>query len=104
VADAVLLSKLAVSRPRRAGGRVQARVDADWNDGGPVVVGGIPSCRISERGTPLRATASLEEGVVHCMFILPQDSAGGLVTGRVSVSAPGAREATARFRFAVGKA
>jgi hypothetical protein len=101
VADGVVLSKLAASRPRRAGGRVQARVYARWNDGAPVAVGALPSCRISVRGTALRATSALDDGVVRGTFTLPEGSAGAPVNGTVSVSAPGAREASARFRFAV---
>jgi subtilisin family serine protease len=101
VSDAVVLSRLTVSRPRRAGGRVEARVDARWNDGGAIVVGAIPTCRISVRGTELRAIASLEDGVVRCTFTLPSASGGEQVSGTVKVAAPGARSAEGGFRFAV---
>jgi subtilisin family serine protease len=103
VADAIVLSKLAVSRPRLEGERVEARVSAAWSDGGTVVVGAIPSCHISLRGKALRAIASLANGSVRCTFMLPKGTAGSQASGSVKVSAPGARGATARFRFAVKK-
>jgi len=58
--------------PAGAGGRVQARVYARWNDGAPVAVGALPSCRIWVRGTALRATSALDDGVVRCTFTLPE--------------------------------
>ena len=103
VADAVVLSKLAVSRPRQAGTRVQARVYARWNDGGKVVIGALPMCRIAVRGRPLRAVSFMNDGVVRCSFTLPQVSAGAPVKGTITVSAPGGKAATASFRFAVRK-
>jgi subtilisin family serine protease len=101
VADSVVLANLAVSRPRRAGARVVAEVEARWNDGGPIVVGAIPSCRISIRGATVPVVASIDGGVVRCRFTLPADSAGALTTGLVKVSAPGARSASAGFHFSV---
>jgi len=101
VTDAAVLSKLVVSRPRRAGGRVQVHAHARWNDGGPIVVGALPSCRIDAGGTRLRAVSSLDHGVVRCGFTIPRAAGGASVKGTVSVSAPGARRATAGFRFAV---
>jgi len=101
VSDAVVLSKLTVSRPRLPGRHLEARVDARWNDGGAIVVGAFPACRISVHGAPLRAIASLEDGVVRCAFTLPGGSAGAQVSGSVRVTAPGARPAAAGFRFAV---
>jgi hypothetical protein len=101
--DAVVLSKLAVSRPRLAGTRLQARVYARWNDGGRIVVGALPMCRISVGGTPVKAISFMSDGVVTCSFTLPRGSAGATVKGTIQVSAPGARPATASFRLAVRK-
>jgi hypothetical protein len=92
-----------VSRPRLAGARLQARVYARWNDGGRIVVGALPACRISVRGTPVKAVSFMSGGVVRCSFTLPRGAAGATVKGEIQVSAPGARGATAGFRFAVRK-
>jgi hypothetical protein len=43
----------------------------------------------------------MSDGVVRCSFTLPDGSAGASVRGTIDVSAPGARGATASFRFAV---
>ncbi len=103
VSDSVVLANLAVSRPRRAGARLVAKVEARWSDGGPVVGGGTPSCRISVRGVALPAVSSARGGVVRCTFTLPAGSAGSQVSGSVKVTAPGARGATAAFRFGVSR-
>jgi subtilisin family serine protease len=101
VADSIVLSNLTVSRPRKPGMRLTASVRAHWSDGGTVVVGGIPSCRVSVNGVTLHATSSLDQGVVRCEFTLPATSAGAPVAGTVRVGAPGAQAASASFRFAV---
>jgi subtilisin family serine protease len=103
VSDAVVLSKLLVTTPRRAGRHVQVRVYARWNDGTAIVVGAIPTCRISVGGAPLRAITALGDGVVRCTFTLPAHSAGTVARGAIKVSAPGAQPATVGFRFAVRK-
>jgi membrane-anchored mycosin MYCP len=104
VSDAVVLANLVVSHPRRAGARLVAAVEARWSDGGRVVAGATPSCRISVRGRAVPAAASAGAGIVRCRFTLPAGSAGSQVRGSVKVTASGARSATASFRFAVSRA
>ena len=87
----------------RAGSRVQARSTPRWSDGGPVVVGAIPSCRISVRGTPLQGDGVARGRRRPLHVHPPEDAAGAQVTGTVSVRAPGSQAATASFRFAVGE-
>jgi subtilisin family serine protease len=101
--DSIALANLRVSRPRRPGSRVTVTVKAGWGDGGPIDVGGIPSCRIDVLGAAVRATSSLEGGVATCSFTLPAASAGAEVSGTVNVAAPGAQTASASFRFTAAK-
>ena len=100
-ADSIVLADLDVTRPREPGDAVTAATEASWLDGTPIRLGATPACRIRAGGLPLRTTVTLAGGIVSCSFRLPARSGGRLVSGRLSVSAPGTVETSASFRFTV---
>jgi subtilisin family serine protease len=98
-ADVFALQGLAVSRPRSPGARVDAAVKARWADGTTVKPPVTVDCTISSAATPLHVSTGFADGRAFCSFTLPQESAGKLVHGVITLSAPGATTASASFRF-----
>ena len=99
--DAFVLRGLSVTRPRRPAHVVKATVEATWADGTTVTTGAAPACRIWSGARTIRSSARLAAGVVTCKFTPPGWSAGQQLQGSVTMSAPNASTATARFRIAV---
>jgi subtilisin family serine protease len=99
--DALSLDGLRITRPRAPGERIRAVVKASWGDGSPVLLGAMPSCRVTVGGASTHTSSALEAGSETCSFVLPTRSAGLLVAGTVSLRAAGVVTSSASFRFTV---
>jgi hypothetical protein len=101
-ADRLNLAGMRVRGRRIARGSVTATARAYWSDGSPVVAGARPACRTVVAGRALHVTTSLSSGVLGCTFTLPAASERATVRGSLSLRAPAARPALARFSFRIG--